>query len=128
MPSKKLTPEEKQKQAIEKQKQAKEKKEILNRLYKRITSDPLYSEAILEEEEFKRASIYDTPKTIMEKVDKGILDLSQGIDELKYWLKIFLIIADRTLRRKLVDNWDVVNKSSDDLETDFEDRGLVLKF
>lgn len=121
MPIQKLTPEQKQKQAIE-------KKEILDKLYERITSDPLYSESILEEEEYKRASIYDTPKTVMEKVEKGILDLSEGINELKNWLKIFLIIADRTLRRELVDNWDVVNKSSDDLDTDFEDRGLVLKF
>ena len=119
MPSNKLSPEEKQKQK-------EENEEILNRLYERITSDPLYSERLFKE--FEPASKYDTPKTVMEKVDNGSLDLSVGISELENWLKILLIIADRNLRRKLVDNWDVVNKSSDDLEEDFKDRNLVLKF
>lgn len=121
MPIKKLTPEQQQKQAIE-------KKEILNRLYEQIRSNPLYNESIFEEYSDK----YDTPKTVMEKVEKGIIDLSEGIIELEQWIKVLLIIADNSEKQRLHDilerNRDIIEKNTEELDTEMENRGLVLKF
>ena len=117
----KLTPEQKQKQAIE-------NKEILNRLYEQIMSNPLYNESIFEEYSGKYAS----PKTVMEKVEKGTMDLSTGIHNLKQWIKVLVIIADNSYKQRLHDilerNRDIIEKDTKQLDTELENRGLVLKF
>jgi len=117
----KLTPEEKEEQAIE-------NKEILNRLYERITSDPLYDEVIFEEYNDK----YDSPKKVMYNVKNGKLSLSEGIDELKQWIKVLIIITDNSkqsfLHCILERNKDIINKNTKELDKELKNRDLVLKF
>lgn len=123
MGGKELTEEEKKQKEQKLKEQEEENTKIFKKLYERITSDPLYNETIL-----KQYTRYDSPKTIMEKVEDGRMDLSKGINELQQWVKVFLIIADKTKKQRLHDilekNKDIIDKNTKDLDTEMNIRGL----
>lgn len=68
----------------------------------------------------------------MEKVEKRMMNLSAGIYHLQQWIKVFLIIADKTKKQRLHDilekNKGIINKNTEGLDTEMKTHGLVLKF